>query len=116
MTTRDEQFNAAALRQALISIRKAVHFAYRTVDSEGKWDLLCMSIIAIIDDVTPNNAPGADILTAIMKLQGAWDRLGTCVGEFEPDDMTACGEYRDLLDDAIIGVLELAHSPPEVTQ
>ena len=90
-----------------MSIRKSVHFAYKTVDSEDKWELLCMSIIAIVDDVTPNHAPGADILSAITRLQVAWDRLGSCVDEFEPDDMSACSEYRSLLDDAILRILEV---------
>ncbi len=76
----EEQYNAAALRQALVSIRKHVH------------------------------APGAKILTAIMRLEGAWDQLGTCADEFEPEDMTACAEYRGLLDDAILGVLECVRS------
>ncbi len=112
MTT--PQFDAAALRQTLISIRKAVHFAHDTIDRPGKWDLLCRSIMRDIDAVTPNHAPGANILTAIGKMQIAWDQLGNCVDEFEPEYMDACSEYRDSLDDAILGVLELAHSPPEV--
>lgn len=109
-----DQYDAAALRQALVGIRKATHFAYRTVDSEGKWELLCMSIIAMVDAVTPNNAPGADLLRAISAMQVAWDRLGACVDEFAPDHLDACSEYHDLLDDAILSVLETARAPSEL--
>ncbi len=105
----DQRYDAAALRQALVSIRKHVHFANETIDSEGKWQELCLSVMRIVDGVTPNNAPGADILNAIMVLQMAWDQLGSCVDEFEPDDMSACGEYKSLLDDAILRVLEVRH-------
>jgi hypothetical protein len=105
-----ERYDAAALRQALFSIRKAAHFARETVDSEGKWESLCESIIRTVDSVTPNNAPGADILNAILTLQVAWDQFGSCVDEFEPEDMSACSEYRGLLDDAILQVLKVRWS------
>jgi hypothetical protein len=49
--------------------------------------------------------PGAMLTTAIKRLQHAWDALGRCSDEFEPADMSACGEYRDLLDTAILAVL-----------
>lgn len=42
---------------------------------------------------------------ALDGLQGAWDALVRCVDEFEPADRTACAEYRDALDSAILLVL-----------
>ena len=39
------------------------------------------------------------------RLKAAWDRLCACVDEFEPDDMGACTELRDALDDAILKVV-----------
>lgn len=52
----EERSTAAAHREALIRIRKSVHSAYRAGDSESKWALLCMSIIAIIDEVLLSDA------------------------------------------------------------
>lgn len=36
----------------------------------------------------------------------SWDMLARCSDEFEPDDMAACGEYRDYLDTAILGLMK----------
>jgi hypothetical protein len=41
---------------------------------------------------------------ALAGLQAAWDGLSRCVDEFTPDDASACGEYRDALDTAILAV------------
>lgn len=35
-----------------------------------------------------------------------WDMLARCQDEFEPDDLAACGEYRDDLDTAILGLMK----------
>jgi hypothetical protein len=40
-----------------------------------------------------------------------WDMLARCSDEFEPDDMAACGEYRDNLDEAIIGLMKMVDRP-----
>jgi hypothetical protein len=212
---------AAMLRQALMSIRKDVHFAHRTVDSDGKWDTLCNEVMSQIDNVTPNGTPGAEmlrdyrhareiirdlenkmapanehaaklerqlaeltqlvgaetpiaaltlaqswqaerahmqerirelegdditrlssiiesmyakigrslpletlskLLLAVEGLRQAWNSLGRCVDEFEPEDMTACSEHRGFLDDAILAVLAVvpelqddSHEKPTIT-
>lgn len=49
--------------------------------------------------------PGVLLVSAIKQLQHAWDKLSDCSNEFEPEDMTACAEYRDQLDTAILAVL-----------
>jgi hypothetical protein len=47
----------------------------------------------------------AHLHAALTLLQGAWNAVGRCADEFEPADMSACAEYRDALDTAIIAVL-----------
>lgn len=42
---------------------------------------------------------------ALVGLQAAWDALERCTDEFEPQDMSACTEYRDMIDNAILNVL-----------
>lgn len=45
---------------------------------------------------------------AVGHVRGCWDALCRCVDEFEPEDMTACGEYRDFLDSAIVATIGAA--------
>jgi hypothetical protein len=40
-----------------------------------------------------------------------WDMLARCSDELEPDDMAACAEYRDNLDEAIIGLMKMVDRP-----
>ena len=49
---------------------------------------------------------GMMLMKAVAQLQHAWDELGDCCNEFEPENMTACAEYRDALDTAILAVLK----------
>lgn len=49
---------------------------------------------------------GAALLAAADLLKRRWDQLTDCVNEFEPDDMGACSERRDALDEAILGVIK----------
>jgi DNA repair exonuclease SbcCD ATPase subunit len=65
---------AAALRQALFSIRKDVHFAHTTVNSPGKWDVLCEEIKRQVDAVTPNGAAGARVLSELARLRAALEQ------------------------------------------
>lgn len=60
---------AGVLYKTLQEIRRDVHFAYRTEDSEHKWAELCMSIVAQIDTVTPNGTAGAK------EAQRLWDEM-----------------------------------------
>jgi hypothetical protein len=59
------------------------------------------------------------LFVAVEGLRGAWNQLGRCVDEFEPEDMTACAEYRGFLDDAILAVLAVvpddSHDKPTIT-
>jgi hypothetical protein len=50
----------------------------------------------------------AELGATVDALRRAWDLMGRCADEFEPDDMGACAEVRDRLDDAILAVLAAA--------
>lgn len=50
---------AGLLYKTLQELRRNVHFAYVTVDYEGKWGALCEDTMVIIDQVTPNGTAGA---------------------------------------------------------
>lgn len=45
------------------------------------------------------------IRIAADRVKHRWNRLCDCVNEFEPEDMAACGESRDALDDAILKLI-----------
>ena len=50
----------------------------------------------------------AELGATVDALRRAWDLMGRCADEFEPDDMGACAEVRDRLDDAILAALAAA--------
>lgn len=54
------------------------------------------------------------LVAAARSLEGTWDRLCRCVDEFGPKS-DACGEYRDALDQAILGVIRAAAVDGEET-
>lgn len=45
---------------------------------------------------------GKAVLEAARNVVRNWGAVVRCVDEFEPEDMSACGETRDALDNAII--------------
>jgi hypothetical protein len=50
----------------------------------------------------------ATLEAALTRLRGAWDALGRCVDEFEPEQPEACAERRDALDQAILDAIRLS--------
>jgi predicted nuclease with TOPRIM domain len=60
--------------------------------------------------LTAENAALRDRVAALegnaRRLKAAWERLCQCTDEFEPNDMTACSEATDELDNAILEVIK----------
>jgi len=61
----EAEAECTALRGAVVSVRKAAHYASKVLWTEQLSDETMDEIQRLIDDVTPNNTPGAKLLAAI---------------------------------------------------
>ncbi len=94
-----------------------------------QWCVVPVVALAVVPQQGPGVAPPHPVasplralITAAERTTAAFDRLCRCVDEFEPDDLQACGECRELLDTALLelgralaglrGTLELVREEP----